>query len=243
MASQILEVMIDIEKTFTALGGEFRTPYEKIQAKLATIKAWIFDWDGVFNDGIKDEQTGSVFAEPDAAGSNYLRFGHWLTHERAMPFSVILTGANNPASFRFAQREHFNAVYLKVLNKMEALLHIEEEYDILPHEIAFVFDDVLDLGVASEVGLRFLVNRKSSPLFANFVKTRNLCDYITANSGGSQGVREICELVLGMSGVFDKVLEERLSFSSTYIDFLKERNAIVPTFYTSENGEIKEMIS
>ncbi len=237
------ENLIDIEKTFTALGGEFRTPYQKIQAKLSAIRAWVFDWDGVFNNGVKDEQTGSMFAEPDAAGSNYLRFGHWLTHKQKMPFSVILTGANNPASFRFAQREHFNAVYLKVSNKIEALVHIEEEYDILPHEIAFIFDDVLDLGVASEVGLRFLVSRKASPLFANFVKTRNLCDYITANSGGSQGVREICELVLGMSGVFDKVLEERLSFSSTYAQFLKERNAARPVFYTSENGEIKEIIS
>ncbi len=232
--------MTDIEKAFTAHGGEFVTNFNEIQTKLSTIKAWIFDWDGVFNNGIKDEQTGSVFSEPDAAGSNYLRFGHWLKNEKKLPLSIIMTGANNPAAFRFATREHFDCVYLKVLNKTDALQHFENEFDVKPDEIAFVFDDVLDLGVAAKVALRFLVRRKASPLFTNFVKNRGLCDYITANTGSEQGVREICELVLGINGVFESVVEERLSFSAIYKDFLKQRNAVTPAFYINENDEIKK---
>ncbi|MCU0391403.1 MAG: phosphatase [Thermoflexibacter sp.] len=230
---------MSIKDTFIKLGGEFVTPYKEIQNKLLSIRAWVFDWDGVFNNGIKDEQTGSVFAEPDAAGSNYLRFGHWLSHEKQHPYAIVITGANNPASFRFAQREHFHAVYLKVLNKIEALEHLKKEFGIDPSEVAFVFDDVLDLGVATLVGLRFLVRRNSSPLFTKFVRDRNLCDYITAHSGGEQGVREVCELVLGMSGVFDTVLEERIAFSQTYKEFLNGRNAVHPIFYTSVGGNIE----
>jgi 3-deoxy-D-manno-octulosonate 8-phosphate phosphatase (KDO 8-P phosphatase) len=232
--------MIDIEKAFVAHGGEFITNFSEIKSKLHRIKAWIFDWDGVFNNGIKDEQTGSVFSEPDAAGSNYLRFGHWLKNDHQLPFSIIMTGANNPAAFRFATREHFDTVYLKVLNKTDALQHLENEFGIKPTEIAFVFDDVLDLGVAANVALRFLVKRKASPLFTNFVKDRNLCDYITANTGAEQGVREICELVLGMNDMFETVLEHRLSFSDTYKTFLKQRNEIMPVFYINENYEIKQ---
>lgn len=223
--------MTNIEQAFVQHGGEFTTDFEVIQEKLKQIKVWIFDWDGVFNNGIKDEQSGSVFSEPDAAGSNYLRFGHWLANKQQMPIAMIMTGANNPAAFRFAERERFDAVYLKVLNKTDALQHLEKEFGIVPSEVAFVFDDVLDLGVAAQVGLRFLVRRKASPLFTTFVKTRNLCDYITANTGSEQGVREICELVLGMNGIFERVLEERLSFSPIYKEFLQQRNSKNPVFF------------
>ncbi len=232
--------MTTIEQAFVAHGGEFTTDFEVIREKLKQIKVWIFDWDGVFNNGIKDEQTGSVFSEPDAAGSNYLRFGHWLINEQKMPIAMIMTGANNPSAFRFAEREHFDAVYMKVLNKTDALQHLETAFDVKPNEIAFVFDDVLDLGVAAKVGLRFLVRRKASPLFTNFVKNRHLCDYITANTGAEQGVREICELVLGMTGVFEQVLDERLSFSATYKEFLKQRNTTNPIFYMGGAEGIKK---
>lgn len=232
--------MTTIEQAFVAHGGEFMTAFGTIQEKLKRIRVWIFDWDGVFNNGIKDEQIGSVFSEPDAAGSNYLRFGHWLVNEQKMPTMMIMTGANNPVAFRFAEREHFDAVYLKVLNKTDALQHLENEFDVKPNEIAFVFDDVLDLGVAAKVGLRFLVRRKASPLFTNFVKNRSLCDYITANTGAEQGVREICELILGMTGIFEQVLDERLSFSAIYKEFLKQRNDINPIFYVGGTEGIKK---
>jgi 3-deoxy-D-manno-octulosonate 8-phosphate phosphatase (KDO 8-P phosphatase) len=151
-----------------------------------------------------------------------------------------MTGANNPSAFRFAEREHFDAVYLKTNNKTDALKHLESEFGITPNQIAFVFDDVLDLGVASLVGLRFLIRRKASPLFTHFVKKRHLCDYITANTGATQGVREVCELVLGMYQNFEQVLDERLFFSDTYKDFFKQRNSINPVFFVNENGEIKK---
>ena len=232
--------MITVEQAFVAHGGEFMTNFDIIQQKLKHIKIWIFDWDGVFNNGIKDEQTGSVFSEPDAAGTNYLRFGYWLANEQKMPLSMIMTGANNPAAFSFAEREHFDAVYLKVLNKTDALQHLEKEFNIVPSQVAFVFDDVLDLGVAAQAGLRFLVRRKASPLFTNFVKNRNLCDYITANTGAEQGVREVCELILGMSGFFEQVLDERLSFSPIYKEFLAQRNSINPVFYIGGAEGIKK---
>jgi hypothetical protein len=46
--------MIDIQNAFSAHGGEFITDYQVIIDKLNQIKVWLFDWDGVFNDGIKE---------------------------------------------------------------------------------------------------------------------------------------------------------------------------------------------
>jgi len=46
----------DISAIFTQLGGEFITPVSELAEKLSSVKAFIFDWDGVFNDGTKNEQ-------------------------------------------------------------------------------------------------------------------------------------------------------------------------------------------
>ncbi|MCA6414654.1 MAG: phosphatase, partial [Cytophagales bacterium] len=59
-----------IQSLFAEIGGRFCIPAVDIQRKLENIKAFVFDWDGVFNDGSKRDQTGSGFTEPDAMGTN-----------------------------------------------------------------------------------------------------------------------------------------------------------------------------
>ena len=104
----------------------------------------------------------------------------------------------------------------------------------------FVFDDVLDLSIASRCGLRFLIRRKAGPLFERYVKEKGLCDYISANSGSHYGVREVCELVLGMLGVFSQVVDERVEFGNKYHQYLSKRSDISPAFYTKKDGTIVE---
>ena len=38
---------------FENIGGTFITPADHLKEKLSKIKAYIFDWDGVFNNGSK----------------------------------------------------------------------------------------------------------------------------------------------------------------------------------------------
>ena len=106
--------------------------------------------------------------------------------------------------------------------------------------MAFVFDDVLDLSIASHCGLRFLIRRGPSPLFETYVKEKGLCDYISANSGSQYGVREVCELVLGILGVFSEVVDERVEFGDKYHQYLSKRNSVSTTFYTKKDGIIIE---
>ena len=73
-------------------------------------------------------------------------------------------------------------------------------------EIAFIFDDVLDLEVAKLSGLSFLAGRKSNPLLTDYIKQKNICDYISAFSGGRYAIREICELIIGISGNYERAL-------------------------------------
>lgn len=222
-------------QAYNALGGEFLTPPETLSEKLASINAYLFDWDGVFNAGTKGEKSSSTFSEVDSMGINLLRFGYWLTHGR-LPFVAIMTGENNPSAIQLAEREHFTAIYFQTRDKGTALTHLEATFQIRADTVAFCYDDVLDLAVAARAGLGFRINRPGSPLFSRYAGSKNFCDYVTANSGTTNGVREICELILGLTGQFTTVVEKRCAFDADYRQYLEARNALETQRYTYSQG-------
>ncbi|GJQ60875.1 MAG: phosphatase [Candidatus Scalindua sp. AMX11] len=229
----------EIEALFSKSGGEFLTPATEIMEKLRHVKAYLFDWDGVFNPGIKGDGIKSTFAEPDAMGSNLLRFGHWLKFKE-LPLFGIITAMNNQSAFQLSEREHFHLVYYSLLNKVKALEHIENRFDVNRKQVVFVFDDVLDLSIAQTCGLRFLVKRTGSPLFEEYVRKKGLCDYVCANSGSGYAVREVCELLLGLLGIYSQTVDERVNFSHLYSAYLSERNSLETHFYTIKDGIIQD---
>ncbi len=225
--------MADIEKAFVSLGGEFLTPYGLMAEKARNVRAYLFDWDGVFNDGVKYGDSGSLFSEVEAMGVNLLRFGHWL-RLGAFPLIGIITGEHNPAALKLAQREHFEAVYMKFKDKNEAINHLTRQFGIRATEVVFVYDDVLDLSLAAKANLRFMVRRTGSPLLMQYVKANRLADYITAHKGAEHAVREVCELLLGMTGMYDTVVGKRAAFDAQYSRYFALRNALTTQYFTWE---------
>jgi 3-deoxy-D-manno-octulosonate 8-phosphate phosphatase (KDO 8-P phosphatase) len=229
----------NIESVFTALGAKFAIPASKIKAKQENLKAFIFDWDGVFNDGVKRNNTGSPFSEVDSMGLNMLRFSFYLKCG-FIPAIFIVTGENNKPALQLSKREHLNGVYLKTRDKKKALSHIEENFSYTREEIAFIFDDILDLGVAENVSLRYFINRDANPLLNDFISRNKIADYYTANIGANNAVREVCELSIGMNGNFDEVVRQRIDFSSIYQKYLSERNDQPTQYFTFENDRITD---
>lgn len=223
------------------MGGEFIISCTDMDTSLDRVKAYVFDWDGVFNAGTKGEGATSLFAEADSMGTNLLRFGHWL-RTGELPVVAIITGQHNQSAFQLAQREHFHTVYFRFHNKTDALSHIRQNFNIEPSQVAFFFDDALDLSAAALCGLRFLIRRPASILFSDYAKEKNLCDYISANDGANYAVREICELLLAVKGQFSQVLDERVSFGETYSKYLHQRNAIETAFWEKTGDGILEYI-
>lgn len=196
----------------------------ELRARLAGVRAFLFDWDGVFNTGRKSEGSPSGFSEADSMGTNLLRFAWWLRDRGSLPFTGILTGQDNPTAVRLAERERFQAVYRGFLNKLAALEDIRTRFDIRPEQICFVFDDVLDLGVAERCGVRVLVRNGGAPLLARHAETEGLCEYVTGREGGAHAVRETAELLLGLTGEYDRIVKERATHSELYCSYLDERN-------------------
>ena len=124
--------------------GEFVTSSTTLKQKLRQIKAFVFDWDGVFNNGQKNIDGHSGFTEIDSMGINMMRFSHFLQNKQ-LPISVILSGENNQLAAAFAKRESFHVNYYKVAQKEKALMHLCEQHKISPSEVMFIFDDILDL--------------------------------------------------------------------------------------------------
>lgn len=221
------------------MGGEFFTSPGDLQGKIQGIKAFIFDWDGVFNDGVKADTGGSPFSEVDSMGLNMLRFSYFLEYG-FIPEIFLVTGENNPSALHLAEREHFRAVYLNAKVKTEALAHMLKYVETDSSQMAFMFDDILDLGLAATTGAGFFVRRDANPLLNDYVKRNNLADYQTASVGGQNPVREVCELCMAALDNFNEVVALRVSNDPKYQEYLGERNQLATTFYRYNSGAFSE---
>ncbi|MEN8247537.1 MAG: phosphatase [Bacteroidota bacterium] len=228
----------DIELLFSERGGIFKSSSSEIQNKLFNIKALLFDWDGVFNNGVKNGAEGSLFSEVDSMGINMLRFSYYLKYGVILPVFII-TGENNQPALRLSDREHFNGVYIKMPQKLNAIDHLAQNFSIHHSDIGFIFDDVLDLGVADIVSLRFFVKRESNPLLNDLIENQSLAEYYTFNSGATNAVREICELSIGLIGNYTDTINQRKEFSPLYKAYLTARNAIVTKKFRGNKGVIE----
>lgn len=217
--------------------GEFVTSHLTLKQKLRQVKAFIFDWDGVFNNGRKNIDGHSSFSEIDSMGINMMRFCHSIQNKQ-LPVTAIITGEDNKLAFSFAKRESFNAVYYKTANKEKALLHLCEHYKISPADVMFVYDDVLDFSSARLAGVRFMIGRSCNPLLIKFAKEHRLVDYITKNDGNNNALREISEMVMTFSNNYNLTIEHRMKFSEVYQSYISQRNQITPQLFTLKDNAI-----
>lgn len=212
---------------FSERGGEFLIPLSDFIDKAQKIKAIVFDWDGVYNSGVKGDNVYSYFSEVDSMGLNMLRYAYKLSSNNIL-IAGIISGELNPTTEKFVNREHLNFKCLGFKDKKEGLKRVLDKYGLQPSEIAFVFDDVLDLGVAEQVGLRFQVKHKSALMFNKLVKEKSLADYITFSDGSEFAVREISELIISALGIYDQTITSRYKFDESYAKYISERNSIQP---------------
>ncbi|MEZ4738469.1 MAG: hypothetical protein R2818_03720 [Flavobacteriales bacterium] len=212
---------------FIELGLRTTGTEKELLRRLARTKAVIFDWDGVFNDGFKDAEGGSPFSEVGSMGVNLLRFALWLRNG-SLPKAAVITGQHNPYAERFAQRERLHGVYMGFTNKPEAFDAFLAANGLEADEVAFFFDDVLDLPVATRCGLRVMIGSPATAWLVEQVIARGEVDLVTANSGGNNGLREATDAVIALLGNGAAVIEHRVAYDEQYQRYLEQRQAVVP---------------
>jgi 3-deoxy-D-manno-octulosonate 8-phosphate phosphatase (KDO 8-P phosphatase) len=222
---------------YHTLGGRFVSSPAEIRERLLKVKAFVFDWDGVFNAGDKSSASGSNFSEVDSMGVNLLRFSHFL-RTGDLPLTLIISGEKNDTAFYYSERENFKYCFYKIPHKIKALEFLCEAENIQPHEVCYFFDDVLDVPIAERCGLRIQVNQGANPLFVDYCMRNNLVDYLTASPGGAFAVREGAELLIGLGGQFDEVITARTGNKPKYQQYITQRRTVKPEFFTLKDEKI-----
>jgi 3-deoxy-D-manno-octulosonate 8-phosphate phosphatase (KDO 8-P phosphatase) len=229
--------LADLEAHFVDIGGQFLKSSFTIQGQLENIKALVFDWDGVFNDGSKGANANSNFSDVDSLGVAMLRYAYFRATGRHLKVAVI-TGEANPSAQAWAKRDKIDALYSNCKNKEQALEHFCQEIKISPKEVACFYDDLLDLPMAAKAGLRFAVGRLANPIFLKFVEENHLADYISASQGNEHAVREFSELIIALLGQQEATFKSRMAFDNSYRQFSEQRNRTTLKQWVEKNGSI-----
>lgn len=229
--------LTQLEDAFVDIGGHFLTSAFDLREKMENMKAIVFDWDGVFNDGRKDITGSSNYSVIDTAGVDLLRLGYFLAN-KAMLKIAVMSDTDNLLCLQLAKKEHYDNVYLNVEDKEEALRHFCNKHDIDVDEIIFVYDDVSDLKVTEHVGIRLAVGRLSSPLFVEYLERHHLADYISTCQGNEHAVRELSELLLALIDQHFNVIDHKDQHRESRLDYLN-RKALIETSTNKTAGELK----
>ncbi len=211
---------------------------EELLQRLNKIRCVLLDWDGVFNDGFK-YMNGSGFSETDSMGLNLFRY-FLFRKNHAIPTCILISGEKNDTAFHYARREHLHACYFKIKDKALALAHLKKHHPVTDEEIIYFFDDVLDLPVARNVGLRAYIHHPSRENFLHFLKKENLCDVFSDLGGGNAALREICEHLMTRANDFAPILLSREKYDESYVHYIQHRNSVQTAFYHAPDALISE---
>ena len=156
-----------------------------IQSRTKKIKLLLLDVDGVMTDGriILDNQGNELKAF-------HVRDGHGIKlAQRAGIMVGIITGRKAEVVERRARELGIQEVHQGVHEKIVTYDALLAKYGLQDHEVAYMGDDVVDLGIFKRVGIAVTV-ADSDPSVKSYV------DLTTKAPGGRGAVREFINLIL-----------------------------------------------
>jgi 3-deoxy-D-manno-octulosonate 8-phosphate phosphatase (KDO 8-P phosphatase) len=189
------------------------------------IKALILDWDGVWTNGRKRPDGQSDFSEHDTMGLNLLRFAHYAATGELLRVAIV-TGERNPTAEFLVQREHYDDFIFYARDKTKAIPLLEARWGVPADQWGFVFDDVLDLGLAALVGRRAMVQWDFTKAIQDVAQAEGLVDEWIQPEGA---VRRWCESYVTEMGWLHTAVAERRVWSPRYQAYWALRNEVQPT--------------
>jgi 3-deoxy-D-manno-octulosonate 8-phosphate phosphatase (KDO 8-P phosphatase) len=164
------------------------------------IKFVVFDVDGVLTDG------GVYLGDVDGRRMEFKRYdiqdglGILLLRWAGLRVGIITGRVSESVALRAAELKVDDLVQDEQARKLPALRKICQKHNIALGEVAFVGDDLPDIGVLREVGLPVAVGNATADALA--------CTTVhLTRHGGAGAVREFCELLLRARGEWDALVE------------------------------------
>lgn len=165
-----------------------KLPYDvpaEVFAKAAAIRLAVFDVDGVLTDGQlhygADGEQVKIFHALD---------GHGLKMLQLAGIEVSVISARNSAALQSRLSDlGIRHNFLGVKDKNTVFQGLLAELGIEGQQCAYTGDDVIDLPVMQQCGLKFSV------VNGHFI-VRQMADWVAPISGGHGAVRAICDVLL-----------------------------------------------
>ncbi|MEN9833705.1 MAG: hypothetical protein RL753_859 [Bacteroidota bacterium] len=189
------------------------------------IRGLILDWDGVWTNGRKRPDGQSEFSEHDTMGLNLLRFAHYAATGELLRVAIV-TGERNPTAEFIVQREHYDDFIFYARDKTKAAPLLEARWGVPADQWGFVFDDVLDFGLAAMVGRRAMVQWDFTKAIQDVAQAEGLVDEWIQPEGA---VRRWCESYLIEMDWLHTAVAERRAWSPRYQAYWALRNEVQPT--------------
>ncbi|MGV8073368.1 MAG: KdsC family phosphatase [Syntrophobacteraceae bacterium] len=169
---------------------------EKLRSRIEPLQMMIFDVDGVLTDGrIIYHDDGAEIKQFD------VQDGHGIKLlQRAGVEVALITGRYCKAVEHRARSLGISRVYQDIKFKVEAYEAILAETGLRNEQVGFMGDDLIDIPIMKRVGFSASVPNAVSHVF-------RYAHYVTKAYGGRGACREICDLILNIQGLWDKVTE------------------------------------
>lgn len=164
------------------------------------IKLIVLDVDGTLTDGRlymddKDNYLKAFDVKDGFAIAQWIKLGGLV---------AIITGKTSEIVRRRKEELGIQELAQGVSNKVVELNKLLVKYSLSLDEVAYIGDDINDLGVMSKVGF------SACPKDA-VPEVLERVDYIASKNGGRGAVREIFEKLMKENGMWSRVLERYLN--------------------------------
>ena len=169
------------------------------KVKLHNIKAFAFDVDGVFTDGsLISTPEGDLLRTFNAKDCMALR----MCYMKGYPVAIITGGRSASIENRFRDlKVPKENLYQKSRDKVLCLNDFCERYGIAPENVAYVGDDLPDIGIMKICGLA-VAPSDAVP------EVKEVADYVSLYPGGNRVVRDLVEQVLKVQGKWNLDIED-----------------------------------
>lgn len=159
------------------------------KAKLHTIKALVFDFDGVMTDG-----SVWMYADHETVRCGNIKDGYAIQYAVKRGYIVtVISGATSLSINNRMQSLGVNKIYTGCANKMETYKHFLAEYNLSEDQVMYMGDDIPDYEVMKHCGVA------ACPADAA-TEIKEIADYISIYNGGCGCVRDIIEQTLRLHG-------------------------------------------
>ncbi len=179
-----------------ASNSQLLTLNPQLTARLARVKLFLSDVDGILTDGYVSMGGGGEYKRFNIRDGLGLR----LLQHCGIKVGWISARPSDATKQR-ADDLKIDFLVQSMSSKVEAAMELLKTTELHWEDISYMGDDVVDLGLLKRAGVAIGVPD-------GVEETKTISHYVTKARGGDGAVREVVELILRAQGKWERLVEE-----------------------------------